>query len=1254
MSIVQCDLWSIAIASLTIAQVTGLNSSVFAQVLPDDTLGVESSIVTPNVPLNGEVTDRIDGGAIRDSNLFHSFQEFNVGNGGQVHFANPIGIENILGRVTGSNISEILGTLGVLGDANLFLVNPNGIVFGPNAQLDIGGSFFASTQNGLVFENGYEFSAIDPDAPPLLTLNITPGLQYGASASAAISNAGSLSTGEDLTLVGSNLNLTGSLQSGGNLTLQATDTLNATDSATQPFVAAAGGQLLLSGDRLLSLDILDRPESGLVSGGDTILRSANPVSGDARYTTGGSFRIEQLDGTTGNLFSDGDPVVLSVGDVRIGDYTGASLHVLAGGRVELGNVTIDSTGATDTTINSANTTLIPGTTTPYSALSAVPLSNGTTLDINGNTQATLDVRAGIDWTQSPFTGVPLVGTDVLPGTVPLSSLTDGGIEAGDIVIAEPGGLVFLSNQYRPNSSFGGDITFNSINTANLDGGGSVVIDSRGGTTLSLIDVSGGDSINFEFSGDGGDVTLLADGEIFLPFPSFIFSYGLVGGEITLASNTAIVQENGPPGTDPFDLSNIESLTVGVGTGGDVSLSAPAIFVGGNVQNNLGGEGRSGDLTVTANSLETNRATIATATFGFGDAGKVTIDANIIAMNESLIGSVTVSDVGGNAGDTEVNANSITATEGGQIFSLAIGIGDTGNVNVVADAIELTGTDGIGSPSGIGSSVLPEAVGNGGTVDVQTNTLFLRDGGQIRASTLGIGDGGAIAVRADEITIDGAVFFPDLPSPVIPSAILSEVRLEADGRGNTIDITTGQLSVRNGGFISASTRGTGDAGNIAITATESALFDGFPGEPFFPSGAFVGTLEGATGAGGTLSIVTPSLSVTNGAQLEAVTETGSDAGNIAIDARDSVFISGVETGLFSNAAEGSTGNGGAIIVNTSDLTLTNAAEISTRTEGEGNSGQVTIDAERLLVENDALLVADSPGAGDAGTILLRGDRLRVRQGGQITVTSENSGAAGNLEIVVPEIRLERGILGAETVEGDRANILLDTSDLQLRDQSLITTNATGTATGGNINIDTTTLVGLENSDITANAEQSFGGQVTVAAEGIFGTEFRDRLTLESDITATSELGAEFSGTVTILTPDIDAAAGLVELSSNTTDPADRVVAGCAAASGSSFTATGRGGLPEDPTATIRGQTFWEDIRTVVPQTPGEMSEGRSTPMPALVAGETPGAIVEATSWIVREDGIVELVADRSHAGDVRSNLHCQDLQTHPMSSAATQN
>ncbi len=129
-----------------------------AQIVPDNSLGREGSVVVPNQNIRGIPSDRIDGGAVRGGNLFHSFQEFNVDVGRGAYFSNPDSIVNILTRVTGDNISNILGTLGVLGNANLFLINPNGIVFGPNARLDVGGSFFASTADGILFENGVEYS----------------------------------------------------------------------------------------------------------------------------------------------------------------------------------------------------------------------------------------------------------------------------------------------------------------------------------------------------------------------------------------------------------------------------------------------------------------------------------------------------------------------------------------------------------------------------------------------------------------------------------------------------------------------------------------------------------------------------------------------------------------------------------------------------------------------------------------------------------------------------------------------------------------------------------------------------------------------------------------------------------------------------------------------------------------------------------------------------------------------------------------
>jgi filamentous hemagglutinin family protein len=119
-------------------------SAVWAQLVPDGSLGVERSVIQK---IN-ELSDRIDGGAARGANLFHSFQEFNVGQGRSVYFANPVQIQNILSRVTGGNASNILGRLGVLGSANLFLINPNGIIFGPNASLDIQGSFLRRRRMG--------------------------------------------------------------------------------------------------------------------------------------------------------------------------------------------------------------------------------------------------------------------------------------------------------------------------------------------------------------------------------------------------------------------------------------------------------------------------------------------------------------------------------------------------------------------------------------------------------------------------------------------------------------------------------------------------------------------------------------------------------------------------------------------------------------------------------------------------------------------------------------------------------------------------------------------------------------------------------------------------------------------------------------------------------------------------------------------------------------------------------------------------
>ncbi|MHC5911000.1 MAG: filamentous hemagglutinin N-terminal domain-containing protein, partial [Nostoc sp.] len=175
------------------------------QITPDNTLGSRHSTVTPQ----NQLVYRVDGGVIRGINLFHSFQEFNIGEGRSAYFANPTGIENIISRVTGGNPSQLLGTLGVLGKANLFLINPNGIIFGANAKLDVSGSFVASTASSLVFADGTKFSATNPQAPPLLTIKVPIGLEFENIPGAISLQSARLVVQPDktLALVGGNVSL---------------------------------------------------------------------------------------------------------------------------------------------------------------------------------------------------------------------------------------------------------------------------------------------------------------------------------------------------------------------------------------------------------------------------------------------------------------------------------------------------------------------------------------------------------------------------------------------------------------------------------------------------------------------------------------------------------------------------------------------------------------------------------------------------------------------------------------------------------------------------------------------------------------------------------------------------------------------------------------------------------------------------------------------------------------------------------------
>ena len=159
--------FSICLYTLGILFASGRGS--VAQVTSDNTVGTQ-------VNVSGNVSE-ITGGETRGSNLFHSFQDFSVPTNNEAFFNNSNDISNIFSRVTGGNVSNIDGAIRANGSASLFLINPAGIIFGENATLNLGGSFYGSTADSILFEEG-EFSAANPDAEPLLTIDAPIGFNF--------------------------------------------------------------------------------------------------------------------------------------------------------------------------------------------------------------------------------------------------------------------------------------------------------------------------------------------------------------------------------------------------------------------------------------------------------------------------------------------------------------------------------------------------------------------------------------------------------------------------------------------------------------------------------------------------------------------------------------------------------------------------------------------------------------------------------------------------------------------------------------------------------------------------------------------------------------------------------------------------------------------------------------------------------------------------------------------------------------------
>lgn len=331
------------------------------QIVPDSSLGT-----TVRVRPGGEQL-LINGGVERGDILFHSLQEFNIAPEETAYFVNPPATELILTRVTGDNTSNLLGRLGVLGTADLFLINPNGFVFGPQSSLDMGGSFIASTASGVVFGDEFIFSATTLDRPPMLTVNVPSGLQFGQQPSPILYQDGvdtpsqglRVEPGRTLALVGGALNFQ-------RATLEATRgriELGSVAGAGQVSVLPQGAGWTFDYSDILAFDNLTATRSSITTttesrnrlvtsneqDGDIVIQAADIFLDDATLIQAGTFTdipsgditinaqrltmedgallstraltnsIENIQGSAGNIFINADEFVSLRGGLTLGN-----------------------------------------------------------------------------------------------------------------------------------------------------------------------------------------------------------------------------------------------------------------------------------------------------------------------------------------------------------------------------------------------------------------------------------------------------------------------------------------------------------------------------------------------------------------------------------------------------------------------------------------------------------------------------------------------------------------------------------------------------------------------------------------------------------------------------------------------------------------------------------------------------------------------------------------------------------------------
>jgi filamentous hemagglutinin family protein len=786
-----CNLWPMVVRS---------------QVIADGSLGAEASVVNLSSP------DRviITGGAGRDRLLFHSFKDFNVAAGETVLFLPDGAVENIFSRVTGGNSSRIFGNLGVIGNANLFLLNPQGILFGPQSQLSLNGSFIATTADRFTFGN-QSFSAIDPAAPPLLTVSLPIGLGFGSSPGSMVNQ----SVGE------TGLGL-----------------------AVGPFktLALLGGDLLFDSGRLTAAS--GRIELGSFRNGAVTLRS-NPSG----FAVEASPEVGQgaIDLRAGSLVTNvlADPRIQNPDAiVRVrGDRVGLASDSI----IQTRNAS--SLPGIDLEMNANTLDLVSGaklvTQTEgagQSGLMRVRVRDRLSIE-GGNANSLLGLSSITNLVEGEGSGA---GLDLEAGNVRLEngglflSATTGRGDAGPIQVIVSGDFVASGParsypQIRAEilvvsdgSGGGNDIRLKSRNLLLADGGGIesyIISDGKvGGITLDVA----------EKTIVRGENPLLRAIESKIAITNFGQA---PGGDLVLNTQELLIDQGGAVFTASLRLSDVllplfgptttNGLASGkIGRAGNIKVNAETILIQGVGSDNTANvsqlsslaflDSPAGNLDINTRQLRIREGGVLassslvivpdpfvappTAQSGRGNGGNVTVRAEEITLEGRAFGGQLVNTILGtqtlglgNAGDTRIETNTLTVLNGASLSSGTVNAGNAGSLVINArDRILVQGRNQDNDPAAIGSFALKqspitqtslalpiEPTGNTGNLVINTPILVLRDGGLIGVQHTGTGNAGILSINAGAI-----VAVPSENSDIIASAI--------QGKGGSITIKAAGL------------------------------------------------------------------------------------------------------------------------------------------------------------------------------------------------------------------------------------------------------------------------------------------------------------------------------------------------------------------------------------------------------------------------------------------------------------------------------